>query len=200
MKRAALITCLLCLSCASAVSAQEPRAEQPGGPSNQAHSNKEESFAEKHELELKWANFLVLAGLLGYLIGKNAGPFFASRSEAIRKDMEDSRRQREEAEARAKAVELRLANLETDLAALRSETQAEAAAEEERAAARGKAEIAKIEAHAQQEIASAGKAARMDLKRYAAGLAVGLAEQKVRARMTPAAEDSLVQGFVRNLR
>ena len=40
----------------------------------------------------------------------------------------------------------------------------------------------------------------MDLQRYTAELAVGLAEQKVRARMTPATEDSLVQGFVRNLK
>jgi F0F1-type ATP synthase membrane subunit b/b' len=62
------------------------------------------------------------------------------------------------------------------------------------------AEIAKIQAHAEQEIASAGKAARMSLKRYAADLAVSLAEQKVRARMTPDTEDALVQGFVRNLR
>src|ERR1019366_8052590 len=36
---------------------------------------KEEGFAEKHELALKWANFLLLAGLLGYFIGKNAPPF-----------------------------------------------------------------------------------------------------------------------------
>ena len=61
------------------------------------------------------------------------------------------------------------------------------------------AEIAKIQAHAEQEIASAGKAARMALKRYSAELAMGLAEQKVRARMTPETEDALVQGFVRNL-
>jgi F-type H+-transporting ATPase subunit b len=164
------------------------------------NSNKEESFGERHELGLKWANFLVLAGLIGYFVGKNAGPFFAGRSAAIRKDMDDSLRQREDANARAKAVELRLANLETDLAALRAETQAEAAAEDERATARTAAEVAKIELHAQQEIASAGKAARMELQRYTAELAVGLAEQKVRARMSPATEDALVQGFVRNLK
>jgi F-type H+-transporting ATPase subunit b len=162
-------------------------------------NKKEESFAEKHELALKWANFLLLGGLIGYFVGKNAGPFFAARSAGIRKDMEDSLQQRKDAEARAQAVELRLANLETEIAALRDETKAEAGAESERAAARTKAEIAKIEIHAQQEIASAAKAARIDLKRYTAELAVGRAEQKVRARMTPATEDSLVQGFVQNL-
>ena len=65
-----------------------------------------------------------------------------------------------------------------------------------RMAQQTEAEIAKIQAHAEQEIASAGKAARMALKRYSAELAMGLAEQKVRARMTPETEDALVQGFV----
>jgi len=61
-------------------------------------------------------------------------------------------------------------------------------------------EIAKIQAHAEREIASAGKAARMELKRYSAELAVSLAEQKVRARMTPETQDALVQGFVQDLK
>ena len=161
---------------------------------------KEEGFAEKHELALKWANFLLLAGLLGYFIGKNAGPFFAARSAGIRKDMDESLRQREQAEAKAADVDRRLANLEKDIAALRGQSEAEAQAETERMAQHTAAEIAKIQAHAEREIASAGKAARMALKRYSAELAMGLAEQKVRARMTPDTEDALVQGFVRNLK
>ena len=53
--------------------------EHEGAEKKARRAKKEESFAEKHELELKWANFLLLAGLLGYIIGKNAGPFFAAR-------------------------------------------------------------------------------------------------------------------------
>ena len=155
---------------------------------------------EEGRLELwKWANFLVLAGGLGYLIGKNAGPFFVARSAGIRQDVEDSLRQRQEADARAAEVMRRLANLESDIAALRGESQREAQAETDRMAQQTAAEIAKIQAHAEQEIASAGKAARMELKRYSAELAIGLAEQKIRARMTPDAQDAVVQGFVRDL-
>ena len=62
------------------------------------------------------------------------------------------------------------------------------------------AEIAKTQANAEREIAAAGKAARTELKRYCADLAVGLAEQKVRARMTPETQDALVRGFVRDLK
>jgi F-type H+-transporting ATPase subunit b len=175
-------------------------AQEHEGGEKKAGVEKEESFAEKHELELKWANFLLLAGLLGYFIGKNAGPFFAARSEGIRKDMDESLRQRQEAEAKAADVDRRLANLEKDIAALRGQSEAETKAETERTAQQTEAEIVKIQAHAEQEIASAGKAARMALKRYSAELAMGLAEQKVRARMTPDTEDALVQGFVRNLK
>jgi len=196
MRRLAVVTVALGLAFAgSTVLAQEHE-----GAEKKSGAEKEESFAEKHELELKWANFLLLAGLLGYTLGKNAGPFFATRSAGIRRDMDESLRQRKEAEAKAAEVDRRLANLEKDIAALRGQSETEAKVETERMAQQTEAEIVKIQAHAEQEIASAGKAARMALKGYAAELAVGLAEQKVRARMTPDTEDALVQGFVRNLK
>jgi F-type H+-transporting ATPase subunit b len=170
-------------------------AQEPEKP-----SEKPESFAEKHELELKWANFLILAGVLGYLIGKHGGPFFAARSSSIRKDMAESEQQRKEAEAQAAEVDRRMANLEKEIAALRSESQAMAEAENQRMAQHTAAEIAKVQAHAEQEIASAGKAARAELKRYSGQLAVELAERKIRARMTPQTQDGLVRSFVRDLK
>jgi F-type H+-transporting ATPase subunit b len=147
----------------------------------------------------KWANFVVLAAGLGYLIGKNAGPFFAARSQQIRKDMVEAGDQRKEADARVAGVERRLADLGSEIAGLRAEAQTEAQAETSRMAQRTTLEMAKIQAQAEQEIASAAKAARSELKRYAAQLAVGLAERKIRDRMTPATEDALVAGFVRDL-
>jgi F-type H+-transporting ATPase subunit b len=148
----------------------------------------------------KWANFLVLAGGLGYLIGKHAGPFFAARSTKIRKDMSEAGQQLKDAEAHAAAMERRLAGLESEIAALRDGSHNQAQAETARIQQDTTVEMAKIQAHAEQEIAAAGKAARMELKRYAAELAVGLAEQKIRARMTPDEQDALARGFVRDLK
>jgi F0F1-type ATP synthase membrane subunit b/b' len=191
MKRFALFL-VLCVP-ATVIQAQESPTQE--SPTKEAHEAGEEGHLEIW----KWANFLLLAGALGYLIGKNAGPFFDARSRSIRQDMEDSLRQRQEAEARAAEVDRRLASLEADIAELRGASQREAQAETDRMARQTAAEIAKIQAHAEQEIASAGKAARMELKRYSAELAIGLAEQKIRARMTPDAQDAQVQGFVRDL-
>ncbi len=168
-------------------------------PAGAAEEEKGISFAEKHEEGLKWANFIVLAAGLGYLIGKNAGPFFDARSRKIRRAMIEASDARKEAEGRAAEVDRRLANLEAEIAALREESQQEAQEETERMARQTEAEIAKIQAHAEQEIAAAGKAARIELRRYSAHLAVGLAEGKIRARMTPNAEDALVESFVRDL-
>jgi F-type H+-transporting ATPase subunit b len=148
----------------------------------------------------KWANFLLLAAGIGYLIGKNAGPFFAARSRALAKDLADSDFIRQDAGERAAAVERRLAALESEIAGLRAEAQAETQAETERQAAHRAAEIAKIQEHAKQEIDAAAKAARMDLRRYSAELAIHLAEQRIRAGITPASEDNLVRGFVRDLK
>ena len=175
---------------------KESLAEKADEAGNKAHAAEEEGSMDIW----KWANFLILAGGLGYLVGKNAGPFFTARSAAIRKDMEQSLAMRQDAEARAADVDRRLANMEADIAVLRGEGERAARAEAERMEQHTAAEIAKIQQHSEQEIASAGKAARMDLKRYAAELAVELAGQKVRARMTPETQDSLVQGFVRNLK
>jgi F-type H+-transporting ATPase subunit b len=147
----------------------------------------------------KWANFAILAIGLGYLINKNAGPFFAARSQQISQDMVASQEARRQAEARAAEVDRRLAALDSEIAALRAESQREIQAESERWSRQTASEIAKIKTNAEQEIASAGKAARTELKRYSAELAVGLAEQRLRARMTAETQQALVRGFVRDL-
>jgi F-type H+-transporting ATPase subunit b len=160
---------------------------------------KPESFAERHELALKWANFLILAGGLGYLIKKNGGPFLAERSRKIQEDIREAEAVRRDAEARAAEVDRRLATLETEIAGLKAESEKEAVAETEGMRQQTTAEIAKVQTQAEHEIAAAGKLARAELKRYAADLAIGLAEKKLEARMTAETQEALVRGFVRDV-
>lgn len=148
----------------------------------------------------KWANFLVLAGALGYLMVKALPPLFASRTEAITKDMVESQKIRQGADARAADVDRRLAAIEVEIGNLRNQSKEETAAEADRLAKHTAAEIARIQAQAQRDISDAGKTARKELTAYAAGLSIDLAAQKIRSRMTPATEDRLVRGFVRDLK
>jgi F0F1-type ATP synthase membrane subunit b/b' len=61
------------------------------------------------------------------------------------------------------------------------------------------AEMAKIQTHTVQEIAAAGKTARLELRRYSAGLALNLAETKIAARLSPQVQEALVNGVVSRL-
>jgi len=148
----------------------------------------------------KWANFLVLAGALGYLMVKSLPPLFISRTAAITKDMVESQKIRQDADGRAADVERRLAAIETEIAALRAESREETNAEAGRLAEHTAAEIARIQRQAEREISDSGKTAQKDLRRLGAELAIDLAARKIRGRMTPATEDRLVRGFVRDLR
>jgi F-type H+-transporting ATPase subunit b len=181
MRRASLLALLFCLT-AGVVFAQGSE----GGDSN---------------VQMwKWANFLLLAGALGYMLVKSLPPLFAGRTQAITKDMVESQRVRQEAEAVAAGVEQRLAAIDQEIAALRKESIEETAAEADRLAKHTAAEIVRVQAQAARDIGDAGKDAQLELKRYASGLAIDLAAQKIRARMTPATEDRLVRGFMRDLR
>jgi F-type H+-transporting ATPase subunit b len=146
-----------------------------------------------------WANFAILVGALGYLIAKKGGPWFASRSLAIRKEIADAEEIRLSAQARAAEVDRKLAGLQADMETLRAEVRREQAAETERVQKQTEADMERIQEHAASEIDAAGKAARLELKRYAAQLAIDLAEQKIRRQMTPELQAALVENFERNL-
>jgi len=189
MKRLLLAISLAVLACGLPTAALAAESEK-----------KEAAASAEGNLKIwEWANFLLFAVGVGYLIRKHAGPYYAARAAGIRQDLEQSERTAKAAEARAAEVERRLASLETEIAALRTESQRESAAETQRYAQQTAAEIAKVGTRGEQEIAAAQKAASLELQRYAARLAVELAEQKIRARLDPETEDRLVAGFVRGV-
>ena len=177
------------------ISAQET---PPASPEKAAAAEKA-AEAEGVSPVWAWANFFILAGALGYLVAKKGGPWFVSRSQAIRKGIAEAEEIRTDAEARAAEVDRRLAGLHTEIEALRDHARGEQAAEAERLRQQNAADLARIQAHAEREIEAAGKTARMELKRYAAQLAVDLAEQKIRRQMTPTLQSALVENFVHDL-
>ena len=114
--------------------------------------------AEKDLTGWKWANFAILAAGIGFLLVKQAGPYFASRSVEIRKGIEESQKLRADAEASAAAMEARLANLGAEIEVMRKSAREEAEQEGARIRQETQGELAKIQAHADYEISSALKA------------------------------------------
>jgi len=97
------------------------------------------------------------------------------------------------------AVDRRLASLQAEIEALRRSAQEEAEADAQRVRREAAAEMAKIQSHLAEEIAAAGKSATLELRRYSAELALGLAEQKIAARLSPEMQDRLVGGFLADM-
>jgi F-type H+-transporting ATPase subunit b len=144
-------------------------------------------------------NFLILAGLLGWLIVKQGGPLLAARSKEIADGLASGEIAKAEADARAAQVQAKLAKLGTEIGAMRAEAKVERDREAERIRRETQAEMARIRVQAEHEIESAGKLARREVQRAAANMAIELAEQKVRARMSPEIQAALLQGFLNEL-
>jgi F-type H+-transporting ATPase subunit b len=145
------------------------------------------------------ANFVILAAGLGYLLVKKGGPFFAARGKKIAEDLIQGEAAKKDAERRAAEVDQRLANLEKEIGALRAEAQTELEKDRERIRQQTAAEIEKVRSQTAREIEAAGKAARAELRRYSAELAIGIAEQKLRSRINADVQDALVGEFVSEL-
>lgn len=148
----------------------------------------------------KLANFILLAGIGGWLIAKKGGGFYRARTEEIQRGIAEASRMREDAEARFKEMERRLAALGTEIENLRKRAEQEWGAESDRLRRQAEESVRKIQAQAEQEIAAAGKSARQSLRAYSAELAVRLAGDKLRQRLTPDADAALVEAAIHELR
>lgn len=188
----------------------EQQEEAPATATSEAASSEHASEAEHgdagQEAEshfwdevFHWTNFILIVLAIGYMGKKFLAPFLAERSQAIRKDMEDSARARQRASERLAGVENKLKQLDEEIVSLRSSALQEAAADQARIVEQAKTDAGKIAANAQQEIAAATKIAIQELKAHTAELAVGLAEKKIRDSISPQAEKNIFRSFLEGL-
>jgi F-type H+-transporting ATPase subunit b len=148
----------------------------------------------------KWANFVILAGGLGYLIGKHVPPLFQKQSSEIQSALREAAKAKEEAAAYAAGIEARLANLQSEIEKLRVSARADMSAESERIGRETEHHLQRIREQTAQEIELLTRGATDELRKYSAELAVGLAEQRIRSRMNPATQESLAESFLHDLR
>ena len=185
--------------------------ENGGGVGPDTHGAEHAAAANEHgehqaeaempnEIWWKWANFALLVAGLGYLISKKAPEFFRSRTEMIQRGIAESALVRQQAEARAAEIEQRVANLAAEVEQMRVRSREEIAREGERIRLDTDAAMRKIQAQSRAEIESAVKHAVYDLKAWSAQLALEMAEQQIRSRMSQSEQDQLATTFVSELR
>ncbi len=202
MRRLALILMFAATALFAQEHGEKKAEESKPGESKQAEQNAESKSAEHKPEDFttsKWVNFAILAVALGYLIGKSAPQFFRDRTASIQKDMEESAKVASDAEARAKAVEAKISRLGEELERMKADARADMARENERLQKDTAKLIERVWQRAENEVESAAKVARLELKQYAAQLAVDLAEQRIRTRLNPETQGKLIDTFVQDL-
>ena len=162
---------------------------EEGGGSSTEHFN--EIF--------KWINFAIVAAALIWLFGKKLPVVFHGNADKISSAITRATAAKEEAERQVREAETKLANLKQEIAALQATAKREAIEEGVRLRALAQSDVKKVGIAAQAEIEAAERAARLELKALAASLAVDGAESLLAKQLTPAAQESLVDTFVKSL-
>jgi F-type H+-transporting ATPase subunit b len=151
------------------------------------------------ELIFRWINFFVVFGVGGYFLAGPLRRWAAGQRRSIQEQIAEARREREKAQKELEEIERRLEGLEQEIAALRREASDNAAAETQRVHQAAEREGARILATTGAEIDSASRAARLELRAYAARLAVALAEQRIQQQLSPQAHATLFEASLREL-
>src|SRR5580658_5247997 len=135
--------------------------------SAQENAEKSETAVEENML-LKWANFVILAGGLGYLITKTLPSFLKTRTGEIQRGISESQEMKRQAEKLSADMDARLAALGAEVEKFRKQASAEMEQEGARIREETARQIARLQEQAAQEIERSGKVARLELKVYAA--------------------------------
>lgn len=138
-------------------------------------------------------NFAILASALGWIFRKALPNGFAPRTAEIQKAIEEARKASADASARLSEIEGRLSRLDTEIATIRTAAEADFSVEEQRIKAAAEQDAKNVIAAAAQEISAAARTAQRELKSYVAGLAVDLAEKKIKVDDTT--DQALVRSF-----
>ena len=185
-RRVFFVACVLMVSLFAVASAH---AAEEGG--NAAAKRATEIF--------KWINFAIVAGVILWLCLKKAPTFFGGRAEAIGSAIAKATSAKAAADAQLRDAETKLENLEKEVADLRATAQRESAAEAERIHNLTVTDAQKIAEAGRAEVVAAERAARLELKAFAASLAVNGAESLLAKQLTPAAQEALINNFVKTL-
>lgn len=147
----------------------------------------------------KFFNLFLFAGLMVYILRRPLGNALQTRREGIRRELMRAQEERNAALAKLEEVEARLARLDEEVAIVREHAAREAEEERERVRLSAEEDARKLREQAQREIESAGKVARLELRRYAAEQSVQLAEEMIRRDIRPDDDARLVNLNVEEL-
>ena len=195
---------------------QKPEGEVSKAESHSPEAAEEEEYVQlKQSASVRWvaktlgtspktaywllfiANFALLIGAIVFFARKSVPMMLRSRTQDIQKGIEDARKASAEATAKLGEIEARLAKLDGEVASLKSASEADFSAEEARIKQQAEEDARHVIESAEQEILAASRTAQRELKKFAADLAVNLAEKKI--KVDQHTDEALVRDFVSQL-
>jgi len=141
-------------------------------------------------------NFLLLFGVLFFLLRKPLRTYFSERRATVRKDVEDAAALKKQAEERYAKWQRRLGELETELAGIRETARERAETEREHMLADARATAERIRQDAAAAVDQELRRARESLRQEASELAVELAAGILREQVTTQDRDRLLDEFI----
>jgi F-type H+-transporting ATPase subunit b len=145
----------------------------------------------------EYLNFAIVAGAILFALMKYLPKTFRANREDIQHRLVDARTATEQANERLAAIEQRLSRLGEEIAAIGKQAEKDSFEDEARIKASIETERQRIIEAVTRDIAAASGAAQRDLKRFAAGLAVDRAAQRI--ALTDDDDRALVQEFSQSL-
>jgi F-type H+-transporting ATPase subunit b len=157
------------------------------------------SLIRNREFQGTVINFLVLVGLIAWVIRKKGNPALAARRAEVEKELAEAQRLRAEAEERHMGTALRLEKLDQEMLQIRGDMIKAGEAERDRIVAQAEEKAARLRKDTSFLIEQQIKQLRKDLTQQAASAAVIAAQKLLQERITDTDQDQLAEAYLSRL-
>jgi F-type H+-transporting ATPase subunit b len=149
-------------------------------------------------IEFGWksANFIILVGLLYWLLAGKLKEFFVDRGKNIRKALEDAIAAKEEAEKKFKEYELRLEKANEEIAKISEMIKAQGEAEKQKIIEDARKMAEKMKEDTQARMEQEFKKAGSQLRAEAALLSVQMAEELLKKNLSAKDHETMVRDYL----
>lgn len=156
------------------------------------------AFSWKKEA-LKVINFLIVAGVLWWLLKDRLPAFLEDRRSKIDRTIEEAKAAKAEAEAKRAEYEVKIARAEQEVAEIQAEAGRRAEAMKEELARAAEAAAKKVASDAEERIDAEVRKARAELQREASLLAIELSAEIIKERLNEEDQQKLVDETIEKL-
>jgi F-type H+-transporting ATPase subunit b len=147
----------------------------------------------------RFLNLAIFLYILYRLLRTPLSGAFKAKREAIRAELIKAEEERQAAVARLTEMEAKLARLETERGRILESAAKEASLEKSRIIEQTETEISKLRTQVESETARMSKQANYELRKYSAEESIRLAEQKIKATITPETDARLVRANIQSI-